>query len=62
MPVAGSFRYVYVLLREKRANTVAVGYVTPSGWTVSGLFASAVEPDDFRQFVMSYHLPRADAK
>ena len=56
----GSFRYVYALLGEKGADTIAVGYVTPSGWVVSGHFKSALEPDDFRKFLMSYHFPETE--
>ena len=59
IPVAGSFRYTHTYARtsNRGAHSVAVGYVTPSGWIVSGMFATPTEPEDFRQFLRTYRIP-----
>jgi hypothetical protein len=62
LPVTGSFKYTYVLRAKKEADAISVGYVTPSGWVVAGLFETPNEPAEFRQFLLSYRMPQAVPK
>jgi hypothetical protein len=61
-PVKGSFKYTYALLGKSGADAIAIGYVTPSGWVVSGLFTTPTEPEAFREFLSTYRMPEASAR